>query len=328
MPISGMAFNQKVIMTMNAIRIHEYGDTNVLKAESVAIPQPIAGDVQIRVHAVGINPVDWKTRKGVGIGHLFPQPFPMTLGWDVSGVVSAVGEGVTSVAVGDEVYGMVNFPASAGAYADYVVTPETHIAPKPPSLSHAEAAALPLVTLTAWQSLFEQADLQAGQRVLIHAAAGGVGHVAVQLAKSVGAYVIGTASERNEAYLLELGVDHFINYRSADFAAVLSSDKVDVVLDTMAGDTRERSYGIIKQGGYLVSILGDPSEQAAAFGLKGAGVFVSPSTEQLVKIAALVEAGQLSPTVSQVFPIAKVAEAHALSETGRVRGKLVLEVTP
>lgn len=311
-------------MMMKAIRIHEYGNPDVLKIETVPVPQPAPGQVQIKVRAIGINPVDWKTRKGQGIGGMLGDAFPMVIGWDVSGVVAAVGKGVENHAVGDDVYGMVNFPTAAGAYAGYVVAPATHVAPKPSALSYAQAAALPLVTLTAWQALFDAANLQTGQRILIHAAAGGVGHVAVQLAKSVGAQVIGTASANNETYLRELGVDSFIDYRTTDFAAVLADNKVDVVLDTIAGETRTRSLKVLKPGGILVSILGDPSAETEPLGLRSAAVFVQPDAGQLKQIATMVDAHTLSPTVSQTFPFDAMAEAHRISEQGHVRGKLVV----
>ena len=311
-------------MNMKAVRIHENGDVNVLKLEEIAVPTPNEGEVQIRVKGASINPADVWMRKG---GPMMPPiNFPVIPGWDVSGVVTEVGENVTEFAVGDEVYGMVNFPQLSNAYAEYTVSPVAHIAKKAANLSHVEAAAMPLVALTAWQALFDVAGLQAGQRVLIHAAAGGVGHIAVQLAKWKGAHVIGTASAANEQYLRELGVDEFINYREVSFEEALKDAPVDVVLSTVAGDTTERSFDVVKPGGFVVSIVADAAAMAKDRDVRGAQVLVHTSGSQLAEMAQLSENGQLKSTVSKVYPLADVKDAHLMSESGRVRGKLVLSV--
>lgn len=308
---------------MKAARIHQYGDIDVLKLEETTIPQPQADEVQIRVVAAGVNPVDWKTRQGGGIAGMWDDPFPATLGYDVAGVVTKMGGGVTRFAVGDEVYGMVNFPIAAGTYAEYVVTSADQIAAKPQKRSFIEAAALPLVALTAWQALFDAANLQAGQRVLIHAAAGGVGHVAVQLAKWKGAHVIGTASAHNESFLRELGVNSFINYRTQSFVEILRENPVDVVLATIGGATHDQSFEVLTADGVVASIVGPPSNDHGAASKR---VMVHADASQLQTIAELADAGQIRPIIDTVYPLADIAQAHAKGEEGHVRGKLVLEV--
>lgn len=311
---------------MKAIQIYQYGDADQMVYEEAPKPTPAAGEVQIQVHAAGVNPVDWKTRAGGGIAGMLGDTFPFINGWDVSGVVSASGAGVTGWSVGDEVYGMVNFPQPAGAYAEYVVTSADQVARKPKSLSHTEAAAVPLVTLTAWQALFDEAGLSTGQSILIHAAAGGVGHMAVQLAKWKGAHVAGTASGYNDAFLRSLGVETFINYREAQFQEVLADKPVDVVLDTLSGDVQKNSFSVLKPGGYLVSIVSDPGDLATDADVQTGRIMVHHSADQLTQIAQLIDEGVLSPTISQVFPLAEAAKAHKLGEEGHVRGKLVLTV--
>jgi NADPH:quinone reductase-like Zn-dependent oxidoreductase len=220
---------------------------------------------------------------------------------------------------------MPHFPAVGAAYASYAALPAAEVAHKPEGISHAQAAALPLVALTAWQALFEVADLQAGQRILIHAAAGGVGHVAVQLAKWKQAFVIGTASKRNGNFLAEIGVDQVIDYQAQRFEDVAGA--VDVVLDTMSGETRQRSWSVLKPGGLLVSILGEPDrETSAKFGVRSRAILVAPSGEQMAQIADLVEQGALLPHVEAVYPLSEAAQAHEHVYQGHTRGKVVLEM--
>lgn len=311
--------------TMKAVRIHAYGGPEVMRYEDAPRPEPAPGEVLIRVQAVGTNPVDWKTRAGRGVAGRLTDPFPFITGWDVSGVVEAVGSHDLPYRPGDDVYGVLRFPELGSAYAEYVTAPVEHVAPRPSALSHVEAAALPLVALTAWQALFEVAELTAGQTILIHAASGGVGHVAVQLARWKGATVIGTASGRNADFLRGLGVDQFIDYQTMRFEDVVAG--VDVVLDSLAGETRERSWPVIRPGGMLVSILGDASEERAAeYGVRARRMLVRPQADQLHAITALAEAGDLRPVVSHVLPLAEAAQAHELLETGHTRGKIVLKV--
>lgn len=310
---------------MKAVCINHYGDVNTLIYQDIPKPTPKADELLIKVHAAGINPIDCKTRSGKGLSFLYKETFPLILGWDVSGVVEAVGEAVTAFKIGDAVYGMPRFPEIAGAYAEYITAPAEQMAHKPQNLNHTQAAAVPLVALTAWQALFDAANLDTGQSILIHAAAGGVGHIAVQLAKWKGTTVLGTASARNKDYLQKIGVDTFINYKTTLFEDVAKN--VDVVLDCFAGEIQDRSWNVLKKNGFLVSILGDPtSELAATYGVRCGHVLVQPNAKQLTEIATLIDEGHLTPNIDATFPLADAAKAHTLQEKGHVRGKLVLEV--
>lgn len=315
------------IQTMRAMAISEWGAPDVLREVRVPRPEPGPTEILVEVHAVGLNPVDWKSRASGGFGQWQDPPI---LGWDVSGVVAATGGGASLYAVGDEVFGMPRFPAQAGAYAEYVAAPSRQFAPKPAALDHVAAAALPLVGLTAWQGLAEVARVQPGQRVLIHAAGGGLGHVAVQVAKALGAHVIGTASAGKHALLRDLGVDELVDYRTTDFAAVVRD--VDVVFDTIGGDYAARSLATLRDGGRLISITGasepgaDVEAAAAARGIHTGWTLVEPDRHGLLALADLVAAGRLRPVVAETFDLADVARAHARGEQGSTAGKLVLRV--
>jgi NADPH:quinone reductase-like Zn-dependent oxidoreductase len=310
--------------TMMAVRLHAYGGPETLVYERVARPVAEPGQVLVRVGAVGVNPVDWKTRAGRGMAGNLPQP-PLITGWDIAGRVVALGEGVREFSVGDAVFGMVGFPGLGAAYAEYVAAPAGHLAHAPASADELTAAALPLAALTVWQALFDAADLRGGQRALIHAAAGGVGHLAVQLARWKGAYVIGVASARNHGFLRELGAAETIDYTAAPFESQVAD--VDVVLDAAGGDTTPRSYAVLRPGGIVVSIAGGGDQAAAAArGVRSASILVKPSAAQLAEIARLVDAGLLRPTIDRVLPLSAAAEAHAYGELGRTRGKIVLRV--
>lgn len=312
-----------MIRSMKGVRIHKYGGPRVLTYEDVPRPEPKEDELLIRVHAAGVNPADWKTRSGKGIA--LKEQFPVILGWDVSGVVEAVGSYVDHFKLGDEVYGMVRFPKVGGAYAEYVTSPLTDVVHKPRSLNHIQAAALPLVALTAWQTLFGAADLSAKQTVLIHGAAGGVGHIALQLAKWKGTYVIGTCSGRNEDFLRKIGADEIVNYITTRFENVVRD--ADVVIDTVGGKTKERSWSVLKKNGVLVSLHGTPSsETAAAYGVRSKYILVQTNATQLIEISKLVDAGYIKPTVDTVIPLKKTRKAHRLSQKGHTRGKIVLRV--
>ncbi len=309
-------------VTMKAVQIHTYGGPGVLVYEDVARPEVAAGEVLLRVHAAGVNPADWKTRSGPARPGAM---LPMILGWDVSGVVEALGPVVTEFREGDAVYGMIRFPQAGATYAEYVAAPVAHLAHKPATIDHIHAAAVPLAGLTAWQALFEKAHLTAEQTVLILGAAGGVGHLAVQLAKSQGAYVLGTASTRNIEFLHRIDVDQAIDYTATPLETVVHN--VDVVFDTVGGETREGSLRVIKQGGTLISIaFGRPSAEQAVAGVNVQGMLVRPNAAQLDQIARLIDAGQVHITVDTVLPLASARKAHELSETHRTRGKIVLRV--
>ncbi|MFF9030887.1 NADP-dependent oxidoreductase [Streptomyces iakyrus] len=308
--------------TMRAISQDVLGGPEVLKEVDIERPVPKPNEVLVRVRAAGVNPTDWKHR---ATGGFLGEP-PFVLGWDVSGVVEAVGIGVVAFAPGDEVFGMLPYPYGHGSHAEYVIAPVRALARKPAGVDHTQAGALPLVSLTAWQALTEHADLRPGQRVLIHAAAGGVGHVAVQIAKARGAYVIGTASAGKHEFLRGIGVDETIDYRETDFTEAVKD--VDVVLDTIGGDNALRSLRVLRPGGVLVSILpvgpDDLYEEAERLGVRALRMLVDADRSGMEAIADLVGAGKLRATIAGTFPLADAAEAHALGDTGRTTGKLVL----
>jgi NADPH:quinone reductase-like Zn-dependent oxidoreductase len=310
---------------MRAVVLERFGDPDVLAVASRPVPEPLPTEIRVRVAAAGVNPVDWKTRAGQGMAGALGD-LPAVLGWDVAGVVDAVGPGVTRFAVGDPVFGMPWFPRPAGCYAEYVTAPSRQFAPLPPELDLVSGAALPLAGLTAWQCLVDIAQLVEGQRVLVHAAAGGVGHLAVQIASARGAYVIGTASSAKHRLLGELGLDEAINYRGADFAKVL--EPVDVVLDLVGGDVAMRSLDVLRPGGLLVSVpsrtSGDALAAAGERGIRATGMLVEPDGHGLEQLAALVSARRLRPVVADTFPLERAAEAHRAGETGRTTGKLIL----
>ncbi|MEP7287688.1 MAG: NADP-dependent oxidoreductase [Chloroflexota bacterium] len=315
--------------TMKAIRIHSYGSPDVLTYEDAPCPDPGTAEVLVRVYAVGINPVDWKTRAGGGVARRLHNPFPMIPGWDVSGVVEAIGPGVTDFKVGDEVFGMVRFPEVGAAYAEYVAAPIEHLAVKPHSVDHIQAAAIPLAALTAWQALFEHGTLTSGQRLLIHGAAGGVGHLAVQVAKWKGAEVIGTGSTANLDYLHTLGLDQIIDYTTTRFEDAINP--VDMVLDTVGGEILSRSFNVLKDGGELITIAGTPKppdpQQAEKRGLRASGMLVHTEASHLKQIAQLMSDGSLLANIAQVFPLTEAKQAHESGEHRSLRrGKIVLQV--
>jgi NADPH:quinone reductase-like Zn-dependent oxidoreductase len=308
---------------MKAVRMHSYGGPEVLVYEEVPRPSPGAGEVLIRVHAAGINPVDWKIREGY-LKQMHEYTLPLIPGWDVSGVVEALGVGVVKLEQGEEVFSRPDISRD-GAYAEYIVVREAEVTPKPMSIGHVQAAAIPLAALTAWQSLFDAGRLSRGQRVLIHAAAGGVGSFAVQLANWKGAHVIASASARNHDFLRQLGAAETIDYQTVRFEDVAKD--VDVVYDTMGGDTQQRSWKVLKKGGILVSIVSPPSKElAAAHGVRAEYVFVQPNAQQLAEIARLVDFGKIKPVVETVLPLAEARQAQELNKKGHTRGKIVLKV--
>ncbi len=297
---------------MKAIRIHQYGGPEVLAQVEMQRPTPGANEVLIKVKAASVNPLDWKLRAG-HMKDFLPLTLPVTLGSDVSGTIEAVGPGAARFKRGDEVYASLGL--EGGGYAEYAVAKEAIVAEKPGTLDHVQAASVPVAGLTAWQTLFEVAQLGAGQKVLIHAAAGGVGNFAVQFAKAKGAYVIGTASSKNQAFLGELGVDNEDVVHDAD-----------VVLDTIGGDTQERSFKTLKKGGILVSIVQPPSQELAAkYGVRALFYGGHPSSSNLAEIGRLIDAGKVKTVVETVLPLAEARRAHELSQSGHARGKIVLK---
>ncbi len=292
---------------MKAVRAHGYGDAGMLSFEDAPLPSPGEGEVLVRVHAASVNPADWKLRA------IIP-------GRDVSGVVEAVGPGVTRFAQGDAVFGN-----AVGAYAQYAVANEAELARKPLTVDHIHAAAIPLAALTAWQALFEIAGLKEGRRLLIHGAAGGVGSFAVQLAKWKGARVAGTASSRNQLFLMSLGVDQPIDHFGQRFEDLVGP--IDVVLDTVGGDAQRRSWNVLRKGGMLVSTVALPSAEEARRHEATAAIFTSrPDGGQLAQIGELIDFGYVRPVVETVLPLRHAKRAHQISEAGHARGKIVLSV--
>ncbi|MCR5888293.1 NADP-dependent oxidoreductase [Hymenobacter sp. J193] len=279
----------------------------------------------MRVQALSVNPVDAKSTEGKGIYGRIKDQQPLILGWDVAGTVEAVGAEVTTLQLGDEVFGMINFPGHARAYAEYVAAPATHLVRKPATTSPADAAAATLAALTAWQALVTQANVQAGQRVLVHAAAGGVGHYAVQLAKHLGAYVIGTASATKRDFVLSLGADEVIDYQQQAFEHAIAP--VDVVLDSVAGETQLRSLDVLKPGGTLVSILGltpDTPARAEQRQVQARAMLVDSNEPGMQQVADLLASGALRSHVSLTVPFAELPQALDQILTGRTQGKVVV----
>ena len=310
---------------MRLVRQTELGPPGVLRLVDAPVPQPRPTEVLVRVAGAGVNPVDWKTRaKGAFLG----EP-PFTVGWDVAGVVEQVGYGVTRFAVGDRVFGMPRFPGEAAAYAEYITARSRQLARVPEGLDLVEAAAIPLGALTAWQTLVDTADVGPGARVLVQAAAGGVGHLAVQIAKVRGAYVIGTARAVHHDLLRELGVDEPIDYTSVDVGSAVRD--VDVVLDLVGGETGRGALPALRDGGLYVNVPSgsdvDALREAAGERVAVTGFLVEPDGEGMDAIASLVEEGALRVNVSQTLALEQAARAHELGESGRIGGgKLVLSV--
>jgi NADPH:quinone reductase-like Zn-dependent oxidoreductase len=303
--------------------MHTYGGPEVLLYEEAPRPQVRDSEVLIRVHAAGVNPLDCKVRAGE-LKQVIQHKLPLIPGWDVSGVVEEVGRAVLQFERGDEVFAMAD-PTRNGGYADYIAVREATVAMKPQSLHHVRAAATPVSALTAWRSLFDLGHLQSGQRILIHGGSGGVGHFVVQLAKWKGAYVLATASTKNQELLRKLGADETIDYTTQKFEEV--AEKVDLVLDTIGGDTQERSWRVLNKGGALISLVQSPSEQKARrFGVRGIMCSVQPDGAQLSKIAKLIDSAKLKPIIDRILPLSQARRAHELSQDGHIRGKIVLRV--
>lgn len=309
---------------MKAIILKDFG--GVEQFELTELPTPVIGEgeVLVQIKAISINPVDVKTRAGKGAAGKLKGENPMILGWDIAGIVTE--SKAEEFEAGDEVFGMVNFPGHGRAYAEYVAAPADQLALKPGAVNFESAAAATLAALTAWQAFSDHGRLRAGQRVLIHAAAGGVGHFAVQIARHTGAYVIGTASAENKDFVLGLGANECIDYKTQRFEEVVKD--IDFVLDTIGGEYIDRSLQVIKKGGTIVSIPSSANagvqEKAKAKGIFGVTMMVQSSGEDMQHIAQLVGDGALRAEVSKVFPFGQMAEAHLAVETGKTRGKVVV----
>ncbi|MGZ4895817.1 MAG: NADP-dependent oxidoreductase [Candidatus Angelobacter sp.] len=333
---------------MRAVIAEQYGGAEVLEiSEDLPVPRVGPNGVLVQVHAASVNPVDWKLRQGL-LHAVMPVVFPVIWGCDLAGVVTEVGPSVTLFKPGDEVYGMKDGYVGKtyrGTYAEYVAVPEKSLAAKPSNLSYEEAAAVPATALTAWQAMVNQGNLKPGQRVLIHAGAGGVGVMAIQIAKAFGAYVAATASTRNQDFLRELGADLAIDYTRDKIDKI--RPKFDLVLDGVGKSVWADSFRALKAGGRLVTLTAPiPQESAGKLkffataipGLAGGVVRgllggkrllvtrVKPRGGELEKISTLIEAGKIRPVVEKVFALGQIAEAHRASETGHVRGKLAIKV--
>ena len=310
--------------TMRAISQDTLGGPEVLREVELPIPEPGLSQILVRVHAAGVNPTDWKHRAM----KIFLGDPPYVLGWDVSGVVESAGFGVTLFKPGDEVFGMLPYPHGVGSHAEYVAGPARAFTRKPADVDHAQAGAIPLAALTAHQALVDTADLRAGQRVLVHGAAGGVGHIAVQIAKARGAHVIGTASAAKHAFLRAIGAEEAIDYHTADFAELAGG--LDAVLDTVGG-YGSRSLPLLRAGGTFVGISrngndGDLSGDAGRLGVRAESLLVEADHAGMTAIADLVTRGELRAHIAASFPLSDAAKAHEVGETNRTSGKLVLTV--
>ncbi|MEU3338925.1 NADP-dependent oxidoreductase [Streptomyces sp. NPDC002144] len=307
---------------MRVITQQTLGGPEVLTIVDAPEPQPRPAGVLVRVKAIGLNPLEARLRAGEF--PLIGRP-PFVLGWDISGVVEEAPQ-TWRFRPGDEVFGMPLFPQPANAYAEVVSAPALHLAPKPAQLSHVEASALPVVGLTAWQGLVDLAGVTEGHRVLVHGGGGGVGHVAIQIAKALGAYVITTAGGSKRKFVEDLGADEVIDYTAVDFTRAVRD--VDVVLDTIGGDTVERSLEVLRPGGHLVTAVAeDDAELAAMYAAAGrrfSGIAVDPDPIALRGLVGLVEQGRLRVHVQETFPFERVVDAHRLLDAGHLQGKLVL----
>ncbi len=315
---------------MKAILCDQFGGSEVMRLAEIETPSPGPGEVLIRIHAAGVNPVDWKIREG-GLARLFACKFPLIPGWDAAGTVAALGDGVTGLSPGERVWAFCRKPdIQWGTYAEYVVMSADGVAGMPAGLTFAQASTVPLAALTAWQSMLEVAQLRPGQSVLIHAGAGGVGGFAVSIAKWVGAKVIATAKAANHDYVRALGADHVIDYSTSDFVAAtrtLAPEGVDMAFGTVGGEVLTRSYETVKPGGILVSITDKTDrELAERLGIRCKYVFVKPDASHLRRLAGLADQGILKVPEIVEMPLARAAEALDLSRTGHVRGKIVLTV--
>lgn len=306
--------------TIQAIRVHQYGGPEELKLERIPRPEPQAGEVLVRIHAAGVNPVDWKIRAG-WLKDFLPMQFPYTSGLDLAGVVEEIGPGVTAFQKGQAVFGQ----SLKGAYAEYTAAPVETLAPKPKALNFDEAAAIPIGATTAWRGIFDHGGLQAGQRVLIQGAAGGVGLFAVQFARWKGAHVIGTTSTANVNFVRSLGAETVIDYTSTPVEQVVHD--VDLVFDTVGGNTLESSLRVLKRGGTLVAIAGQPPEEKVRErGVRVASLAAQVSSDLLQTFAQLIDEGQIKVFIAEKFPLSQAQQAHERSQSGHGRGRIVLSI--
>lgn len=303
---------------MKAVEIQGYGSNDVVEIREVDTPRPGAGELLVRVRAAGVNPIDWKIRNGAG--QRLGMTLPIQMGGELVGTVEQLGTDVSGFELGEDVFGMVH----TGAFAEYAVAKAAQLVRTPSNLDAFQAAALPLAGTTAWQAIFDEASLVAGQRLLITNSSGGVGSLAVQFAKARGAHVTAVASGRNEEFVRSLGADEFIDYTSRPFEQAVHD--MDVVFDTVGGETFQRAFQTLRTGGFMVTVVAFPKNEAEHFGVRVTRSFTLPSAKNLNAIRDLVEAGAVTPHIETVFPFEQIKQALSLSETGRARGKIVLAV--
>jgi NADPH:quinone reductase-like Zn-dependent oxidoreductase len=316
---TGQVFAQSP--TMKAIVVHEYGGPEVLKYEDAPRPEPKENEVLVRVIAAGVNPVDALIRSGK-YAKFFGTNLPLVPGYDIAGVVEKIGTKIDKLKVGDAVYA---YPMWGGGYAEYAVATDGEAALKPKTIGFVEAAGVPLAALTAWQALIDVAKIDKGQTVLIHGGSGGVGSFAIQIAKARGAKVIATASTSNQDLLKQLGADVAIDYTKQKFEDVAKD--VDVVLDSVGKDTLERSYGIVKKGGFIASLVAKPDQaELDKYGIRGAPISVKPNASELAEITKLIDEKKIKPIVSQVLPLTEAVKAQEQAATHHTRGKIVLKI--
>ncbi|RJS60313.1 NADP-dependent oxidoreductase [Bacillus sp. PK3_68] len=310
---------------MKAIVIEQYGGSEQLKEMNIQKPSAGKNEVIVKLHATSINPIDWKLREGY-LQTMMPFEFPIILGWDASGIIEEVGENVEGFKAGDRVFARPE-TTNRGTYAEYTAV-DSHLLVKiPDNISFEEAACVPLAGLTAWQCLFDFGEVKAGDKVLIHAGAGGVGTFAIQLAKHAGAYVAATASTHNVELLQSLGADQVIDYKKQDFETALAD--FDFVLDSLGGENQEKSFTVLREGGRMASIVSEPDQEKAALrNIKAKNIWLVPNGEQLAKMADLLAQGKLKVIIGHRFPLTAegIKEAHALSETHHAKGKIVIEM--
>lgn len=313
---------------MKAIILKEFGGIENFEAVNIPVPTINADEVLIKLKSISINPVDFKTRQGKGAAGRIKMELPVILGWDISGIITDAGSDVTGFKPGDEVFSMINFSALGKTYAEYVVAKPSELAIKPANISHNEAAAATLAALTAWQVLTTKVNIKKGDRVLVHAASGGVGHYVVQMAKHLGAYVIGTSSAANKDFVLSLGADEHVDYKVQKIEEVVSD--IDFIFDPIGGANTEQSLHIVKKGGAVICIVhtfnDELLQKAQELGVHGHNVLVYPSGEDMKIIAGLLAKGIIKSHVSKIFQLEQVGEAHTLLESGRVVGKVVVEI--
>ena len=309
---------------MKAIQINGYGDNSVVALnEKATKPKVSAGKILVEVYSAGVNPVDWKIREGYLKG-MMPLAFPATLGSDFSGVVAEVGEGVTNVKQGDEVYGIAN-AMTGGSFAEFIVVDAKALSLKPTRTTHTEAASLPLVGLSAWQALVEQINIRKGQKILVHGGAGGIGTIAIQLAKHLGVYVTTTASQKDIDYVKGLGADEVIDYQNVRFEEKLKA--YDAVFDTAGGEAYQKSFQVVKEGGIIVSMVEQPNKELMMkHKVTAKAQFTQPNADQLAKLASLVDNGVIKPHVDKSFSMEQAKETFSYQQTGSPQGKVVITV--